>query len=52
MISPYIGSLFEFRRIAYSDSPFTPAREGSSDVFLRIAYVAYGEVETWIDNDI
>jgi hypothetical protein len=35
--------LFEFCRIAYPDGPFTPAKEGSKDVFPRTAFVPHLE---------
>jgi hypothetical protein len=40
---PYTRSLFEFCRTAHPDSPFAPVREGSKDVFLRIAFVPHLE---------
>jgi hypothetical protein len=42
-ISPYMGSLFEFGRIAHPDGPFTPMREGSKDIFPRTAFIPHLE---------
>jgi hypothetical protein len=40
---PCTRSLFEFCRTAHPDGPFTPAREGSKDVFPRAAFVPHLE---------
>jgi len=43
IIGPCTGSLFEFCQTAHPNSPFTPAREGSSDIFPRTAFVPHPE---------